>query len=113
MKNIILILFIFISTTLLAQSNPDGDKVSLHITPFINMSDLNIADEDFFSQTYNLNLKVKIPIKNKITISPFYQIETFRSTILKENNIFNTNKNENQFELTNQRIGATLSIYFN
>jgi len=56
--------------------NPDGDKMSIHFTPYLmggsQISRINNFDEKYkYTQTWNYNIKVKIPLKN-FTIAPFY-----------------------------------------
>jgi hypothetical protein len=86
--------------------NPDGDKMSIHFTPYLmggsQISRINNFDEKYkYTQTWNYNIKVKIPLKN-FTIAPFYDSS---STILE------IDEKKQYSENNSYLMGVTFSFY--
>jgi len=61
-------------------NNPDGNKVSIHFTPFFFSGNLTINDGNTtnsydYDKNFNIEIMIKIPINN-LTFSPFYRSYT-------------------------------------
>lgn len=86
-NKIIFIAFLFgFTLSMTAQNtNPDGNTVSLHITPYLTNGSSDVAtDYNFagsiseietidYDQTFNFNIMLKIPLTNRITVSPIFE----------------------------------------
>ncbi|MEW6507220.1 MAG: hypothetical protein AB1432_05685 [Bacteroidota bacterium] len=122
-KNISLIILVFslisISGNLFAQeNNPDGKRISFHITPFVLKGNYQTTiprtNYPYYTQEIAVkippricfNLLLKYPISNKITLSAFFEQTQWDH----ENILSNSQAQKTNYDF--QRIGGTLSIYF-
>jgi hypothetical protein len=111
MKALLLVLFIFVSTCF--AQNPDGQKVSLHLTTFVNTGNFSISSGSFNpgNRSYNFDGKlsykflIKIPF-NKITFSPFLEYDYLSYGYSDINQI------RSDFKFKTFKIGGTISFYF-
>lgn len=98
------------SSVLLAQ-NPDGERVSLHITPYWLSGDFTTAETNSkvspteFSSKLNIILKLKVPVSKTFTFSPFY--EAYNYDYFQE---LNRTKIESNYYF--KKYGMTVSVYF-
>ena len=86
--------------------NPDGERVSLHITPFFNAGSHSVNNNLIYNYqpVLNLEVKLRIPVSNRFTIAPFYEQRSFDVLPTKE---------ITQEILDRQiKAGMTFSIYF-
>lgn len=104
----ILFLILF-AAVVYPQSNPDGESVSIHLTPFFSM--LKVTNSLGFQSTsdpkLNFNAMIKIPASDQITYSLFFQREGFGYDFAldQEGILFNQ-------KFTFTRFGMTISYYF-
>lgn len=87
--------------------NPDGDNVSIHLTPFFTSLDVktNTIESKKEDPTFNLNVMLKIPLSANFTFSPFYQFG-------KSKYSFETSVNvQSGMESSYNNFGATFSYY--
>lgn len=118
--------FVLISTFCLAQ-NPDGNTISIHISPFLDWgsnqfeySASNLAgtskytfqpaDNPQYPTTTNFQLVIKIPTSPSFTLSMFYKYSDFK---YKNAVVYQADKirvETNGIGLF-QQFGATLSFY--
>jgi len=86
--------------------NPDGERISLHLTPYFNSgSHYNNNNLIYnYQPTFSFNVLLKIPVTNRLTIAPFYQQQSFDQEPSKDN----------IYKILDQqtKTGMTLSIYF-
>lgn len=107
MKTVIFVCLI--SAVTFSQShNPDGDKASIHFTPYFSSQSYKSFDgfekqEDPF---FNFNLMLKIPLSARFTLSPFYQYgKTKYDVSFQVDKVYSMENSYNNF-------GATFSYYF-
>jgi hypothetical protein len=86
--------------------NPDGERVSLHLTPFFN-SGSHYSNNNLiynYQPTFSFHILLKIPLTNRFTVAPFYQQQSFDQEPSKDN----------IYKILDQqtKAGMTLSIYF-
>ena len=113
-----LITILLVSTIMFAQSkensNPDGDRVSVHLTPFFvsgynEVSAEGNTETNNFISEFNLKLLIKMPLSNNITIAPFATTDNFS---------YEKEITTGRFPVTGKfsyfftKVGATLSFYF-
>lgn len=86
--------------------NPDGERISLHITPFYNSGAFYVDDKHItdFRQILNFDIRLRIPFGRTFTLTPFYEQRNFE---LSEN-YFQKYKTLQVFT----KMGMTVSIYF-
>ena len=104
-----LIFFLIILTSIsFAQSNPDGEYVSIHVSPFISSGSFSVNGEDSldFNDDINFAVMLKIPFGNSFTLSPFWE----RATYSYEQRIANTTEMM-EFSMAQTKLGLTLSFY--
>lgn len=103
---ILLFLVMILSVSAQFNENPDGSSPSLHITPFVNTGSIyesfivnhsTVEKEYQLAGNFNISARLKIPVSNTITISPFAEYAN-----LKYSN----------FDSRVTRLGATFSFYF-
>ena len=113
MKKIIFLLLVAVSISYSQNlseksfsSNPDGDRISIHITPFLNSGSLYQNDE--FTTSYksvlNFDVRIKIPFGKNLTFTPFYEQRNFD---LSYKQIISIKTSEVQ-----TKAGMTISFYF-
>lgn len=86
--------------------NPDGERISLHITPFYNSGAFysdgkHITD---FKRILNFDVRLKIPFGKSFTLTPFFEQRNFElpvSDIITVKSL-----------LIQTKTGMTVSIYF-
>jgi len=107
MKTILLTLVV-LSINLFAQSNPDGDAVSFHLSPYISSGGESVDDEEVadYSGNYGILLLIKFPLNQAITLSPFYEYTTFSYTSTIAGSIDNVT-----FKRRETKAGFTISLY--
>lgn len=107
MKALILVCMISIMA-FTQEKNPDGEKVSIHLTPFFSSQTYKSFDgfekkEDPF---FNFNLMLKVPLSDRITVSPFYQHGKSKYDVsFQADKVYSMENSYNNF-------GATFSYYF-
>jgi hypothetical protein len=86
--------------------NPDGERISLHISPFFNSGShfLNGKLNYSYENIVNFDIKLKIPLGSDVTITPFYEQRSFEVAPTKEI----------LYKILDQqtKAGMTVSIYF-
>lgn len=109
MKKAVFILFFVLTSVVGAQNhNPDGDAISIHISPYTNFG---VVDNINLTPSVNVNVLMKIPLQHNITISPFYEYnEVNASDAIRD--IATGRTIENGFKSIVRRAGVVLSIYF-
>lgn len=104
--------------------NPDGQRVSLHITPYFNggnyalgykesvfnsrgvvIGSKNIDKSFDYESQFGIQVQLKIPVGNYLTISPFFNSETLK---YKTDNTAGDINNK----VYEYKTGTTFSIYF-
>jgi len=107
-KILVLTIFLSFAYTLNAQSNPDGNKISLHLTPYTTMGEISGKE---LTPQFSVNAKLKIPVQSTLTIAPFFEYHSSEVMSLKYNSAFRDYSNVLEpMKLYN--FGATISIYF-
>lgn len=74
------ILLLLVSCPAKAQifKNPDGENLSIHITPYLTDANIKIFKaEGSVNQTLNYNIMFKIPLSAYVTTSLFYKSEDY------------------------------------
>ncbi|MBI1936678.1 MAG: hypothetical protein HYS25_00995 [Ignavibacteriales bacterium] len=86
--------------------NPDGERISLHVSPFFNSNSYFTDSKLQYSSesVINFDIKLKIPIGKNITLAPFYEQRSFEFLPTKE---IKYKALERQ-----TKAGMTVSIYF-
>lgn len=84
-------------------TNPDGNNVSFHFTPYITDTHINTGATELKSDgILNFNLLIKLPIEDQLTFSVFYNTES---------NEFNNWLPNQPLKTDKQSYGLTLSFY--
>jgi hypothetical protein len=94
------VLFLLISCPVKAEQvkNPDGNNVSIHFTPYLTDSKVKVFDkEGKDNQSFNFDLKLKMPLSQSITATAFYKSDDFDLGFIG---------------IKKKSYGVTLSIYF-
>ena len=122
MRTVLFVTFLLLSTAIIkAQKpydniNPDGaiGFLSFHITPYwitgnanINFEQGDDAQLDSPSK-FGLNLKLKFPVSNKITVSTIYEFNKLNDEYFSEQNV-----NSYSLNGTYYKYGGTISFYMN
>jgi hypothetical protein len=108
MKTVIFVFFLMSVLCFSQHQNPDGDKVSIHLTPFFSSQSYKSFDgfekqEDPF---FNFNLMLKVPLSARFTVSPFYQHGKSKYDVsFQADKTYSMENSYNNF-------GVTFSYYF-
>jgi hypothetical protein len=112
------------------KPNPDGDRPSLHITPYftggefsykshaplingnIPLDTENLIFKTPYDLNFGLHVLLKFPLNNNLTISPFFVNETYNYGVIVDQVQNNAKKLEINYTTKEYKGGATISIYF-
>lgn len=108
MKTLIIV-FLLAGLSFSQHHNPDGEKVSIHLTPFFSMFKANNS-LGFLSTSdpkINFNVMLKIPASENVTYSLFFQRDSYNYDFAfdPQEVLFNQ-------KFTFTRFGMTISYYF-
>lgn len=93
--------------------NPDGERASIHLTPFITggkfeSSGLNNSYD--YKTKFGFSAEIKIPVAANVTISPFYTRDVY-SYDYSFRNVANGRTESLTQSDSRFKVGATISLY--
>lgn len=87
------------------EHNPDGERISLHVSPFFNSGSFSGGGVSYnYESVINFDIRLKIPIGKDVTLVPFWEQRTFEVLPTK---VYNSKVLDKQ-----TKAGMTVSIYF-
>ena len=100
---------IFSNQTFSQTNNPDGKAPSFHISPILNWGNYDINSNPTELKTkFSFLIMVKYPITDVVTITPFYEQNSFSLSTTQTVNRITTTTDGN---ISIMKAGITFSFY--